>query len=118
MAFSYDLTHIENWQELLSSNSNEPGFVIPFTEVLIWATLLIGIPQITEKNVDEFAFRLRLYETIANSLIQHSGISSPIPFSQVKRHIGLATNANSLTRAQYIRNVIYPSLMEKLEANP
>ena len=118
MSLNYDLTHIENWQELLGNNSNEPGFASPNTESLIWATLLIGIPQISEKNVDEFAFRLRLYETIAQSLIQHSGVSSPIPFSQVKRHIGLCTNANPLTRAQYIRNVIYPSLMEKLEANP
>ena len=116
MSLNYNLTHIDNWQELLGIGTSdpEPGFATPITEALIWATLLVGMPQITEKNVSEFAFRLRLYETVEGHLVHYPGYAMPIPFSQVKRHIGLHTNANPLTRAQYIKNVIFPALMEKI----
>jgi hypothetical protein len=91
----------------------------PVTNTLIWATIGIGIGQITEANYQTFALRLRLYEQLFGAFLQRRvdvngkevedpfddrpgrWVDRPITVSEVYAHIGLDTNASRLTDAQF-----------------
>jgi hypothetical protein len=81
------------------------------TESLIWYLgLSIGIPKITEKNWEEVALRVALYEKVIGSCIYKfvegkGRVKIPITKEDVQRHIGLDTNGITLTKAQFLKKL-------------
>lgn len=74
----------------------------PVTEVLIFAALPCGFNEITEKNWRQVARRIDLYErTFGTFLTSPNGRPVFIDEDHVKRHIGMRTNASTLTEAQF-----------------
>lgn len=92
MALTYDLTKIRDCGALL----DKPGKCFPITEALIWATMAVGIGEITEKTADDFYDRLSIYERLFGPLLrQYDPKGAPKSFikrEDVLRHIGLKTN--------------------------
>lgn len=71
---------------------------------LIWATIVVGLNQITSKNVEEWCWRLNLELRLYGSgSICPS--EEPITPGDLEPFIGLHTNASNLTRKQYIKRV-------------
>jgi len=72
-------------------------------ECMIWATMVLGIDEITTVTVKEFAFRLetdrRLVGTFSNG-------GQPFTVESVRPFIGLKTNATRKTRAQWSKTLI------------
>lgn len=72
-------------------------------ECMIWATMILGIDEITTLTVKEFAFRLetdrRLVGTFSNG-------GQPFTVESVRPFIGLKTNATRKTRAQWSKTMI------------
>lgn len=82
------------------------------TECLIFATMFIGMPRITARNADEFAKRLRAWETIAGCI---STSREPIEAKHVHRHIGLQTNASEMKPAAFAKKLAEVALRKAAE---
>lgn len=96
MSLNFDLTRIPNWQQV--SLTEENGIEGRKTEALIFATLVIDLPGITAKNVDEFVFRFETWEKLHGSLS-----SCELTREDIVRRIGLSTNVSALPRAKWMK---------------
>lgn len=79
-------------------------------EVLIFATMFLGISDLTEKNAAEFYARIHLNELAFGGMRNRSlegGGFEPVLVTpaEVRRWIGLHTNASTLTRAQFLKKM-------------
>lgn len=83
----------------------------PITQTLVYATISIGMPRITTSTAPEFYSRVRMYERLLGAgTWQAADDSEPgAPWPQplfitpldVRNHIGLSTNANTMTKARF-----------------
>jgi hypothetical protein len=80
------------------------------TESLIWYTMFVYMPLVSESNASEFYKRIHLYEKLfgpsMSSFEDGKRIPHPVTFEMVKKHIGLHTNAESKTMAAFKKHVI------------
>jgi hypothetical protein len=102
MALTFDLTGIENYRE---TGYDATGTLRPVTELLVFATMHVGMGEITEKNAAEFYARM----TIVHKL-HDIGINTPdgpklLDPEYVQKHIGLTTNVRTETRAQWTKRM-------------
>ena len=73
----------------------------PRTEAMIWATMAVGIGRITERNAEEFARRIALFETAHGALRSNADGPIYITLDEVRLHIGLSTNVADTSRAAW-----------------
>jgi hypothetical protein len=75
------------------------------TDALIWQTMIIGLNNITEGNVDEWVYRLSLLAVLDNGVgtrfVDDKWVRTYLTESDVRRHIGLYTNATQQTRKEF-----------------
>lgn len=76
------------------------------TDALIWATMFVGMPRITEDNAAEFYARLHLIECLNGNLSHRAGEPYFITLEDIKRRVGLVTNATPWTRPQFIKHKV------------
>lgn len=116
MALRWELGAIENWEHvcLVTAKDDMPDqgvkkgdeILNPLTHVLIWATIGVGIGQLSEKNADEFYARLALLERLDGPyLIRPEGKQPHITPEEVKAHIGLSTNVSYETRPTWFKRM-------------
>ena len=109
---SYDLVSIENYKELIDDDGNP----LPLTEGFIWLMLAIGIDKITKKNAHDVYLRIHLAEAVNDCSFLFSkdeegnNIQRPISFDDVKRHVGLKTNASKKSVSEF-----YSGLLNKIK---
>lgn len=110
MSLDYDLSKIPESIRLVEGEPDEHGptkRLNPITEALIFATISVGMSEITEKNWKKFADRLTIVQNLDGGYLVrpipeiHGGITAYITDEDVKNHIGLATNASNKTDAQF-----------------
>jgi len=82
----------------------------PHTHNLIWATMSIGIDEITEKNWTECYARLAVWEEIVGAFSttkDKDGKYKSRPFTpeDIFKRIGLYTNASRMNRAEWQKNI-------------
>jgi hypothetical protein len=124
MSLNSDLTAIKNMDKLCyvpdpetpeNERTEEKGWKMnPITEALIWITMAVDMGEITEKNVDEFYWRLRFQEKFRNYKIliaksikdKNAGRGFNPTYKQIRAHIGLKTNAATATRAKFMVRMI------------
>lgn len=94
MPLNYDLRKVKaDWKN---------DDVWPITNSLIWGTMSVGMGEITKKNWQEFYTRCHMIETIhGNWLIDSDGKPRYITPNDIQSHIGLYTNASTLTKAAF-----------------
>lgn len=97
MPLNWNIEKCKDYKELTEADE------WPVTESLVFATMPVGIHTITEKNYEEFWARLNLNEKLSGTYLNRAGKPSPITLEQVKRRIGLTTNASTLTRQQFVK---------------
>lgn len=95
MPLNWNIENCTNWKELGMRRQ------WPTTDALIWATMAIGIGEITEQNYEEFYRRLHTIEETAGTFLNHEGKPSFITLAEVKRRIGLRTNAGLITKKTF-----------------
>ncbi len=102
MSLNWDVSNVENFKE-------KKG---PVLDSLIWLTMEIGIPEFTEKNVDQVYARTHAVESVLGSYMrQHdeeTGKTTDRPFTKedIRNYIGLCTNASSLTVAGFKKRMV------------
>jgi len=92
-----------------NEEKKEAGVLNPVTNQLIWATMIVGMFKITKKNWEEFYWRVHLYEdTIGHFLTKYEN-DKPVPYfitaKDIHNHIGLSTNADTITKTKFIRKI-------------
>lgn len=103
MSLDYELGKIENWEEVCQEDGEYMGKprrqLSAVTNTLIWATMSIGIGEITAKNWKEFYSRIALIEQLSGTFLYEFNpetelhdVAAPITAEQVKAHVGLTTN--------------------------
>jgi hypothetical protein len=72
------------------------------TDALIWASLLVGLPEITEKNAERWHRRVAAVEA-TNKAYRRGPDGEPVYFSldEVKAHVGLTTNVSRETDVKF-----------------
>ena len=91
MSLNFDLTRINATDRAAIKTPEE----WPVTEGLIFVTMAVGLNEITLKNIDEWAIRLRLYAAVnPNAARLEAGLHA---------RIGLHTNASRMTRPQFLK---------------
>lgn len=112
MAVQWDLTGIENYEELCwhenpaeDKKANEAFMLNPVTESIINLCGVVGISKLTSNNYKEATKRFAELEAMG---VVYSGDTNPRE-DDVLLHIGLITNANFLDNKKWgnkIRNLI------------
>ncbi len=132
MSLDFDLTAIPDYMNVCYESSTDPykhepgdwyeqddapGVWVrmrPVTHVLIFATMSLGMPGITEKNVNEFIMRKRLneafsgadlswHETDDDGNVTHH--SRTITTDEIRAHVGLRTNVRYEPQARWLKGL-------------
>lgn len=78
----------------------------PGTRQLIFATMVVGMNKISEKNCKEFWYRLHLYEAMFGTfLLEEDGEQLFYLLPDIEEHIGLCTNATTIPFGKWSRQV-------------
>ena len=103
MSLDWSISNCEKWEEL---NSEEQW---PITNSLIWATMPLGMSCINEKNYEEFYVRIAVYEKIRgpymHKITDGGREKYYITLEDVRRRIGLYTNASKHTLNKMMSNI-------------
>jgi hypothetical protein len=75
--------------------------------MIVLATMSIGINEITESNWEEFFKRVNFSEKAIGTFYYESGEPLFIKEQDVKRLIGLHTNASKKTKKQFLQQFIH-----------
>ena len=73
-------------------------------ESIILSTIIVGIREITEDNYEKFYNRLHLIESKNGAFFWKGKKEDYITMSDVKKMIGLKTNASEKTRARFLKD--------------
>ena len=115
MALNWDLGDIENFKSVCR---NDDESLREETELLIFYTMNLGMGLITESNVDKFILRFRMYEVLYGMAkwrnVNGQRINA-ISDTLIRKHIGLHTNASSISDAQFNKNML-KQLVREAEA--
>jgi len=117
MPLNTDYRNIKNYKRKLYRKLKEGEYgykadevqykIKPRIETIIFATMITGIPNITEKNYEQFYNRLHLVETIHGSFffktIRGKHVADPIRKEEVEAMIGLKSNASTLTKSEFLK---------------
>ena len=96
MALTFDYSKCKR-DECVDSDGNMTSTL----ESLIWATMILGIPEINDKTIKEFAFRLEFDRRLVGTFKTDGQFTVKFltPF------IGLRTNATKVTRAEFLKRI-------------
>jgi hypothetical protein len=110
MPLNFSLDQIQNFESLCWIDEGTTQRISPVTEALIFHTMAVGIPRVTDKNVDEFVLRVTGTEALVGvSLwrVNNEGATVPRPLTptEIRAHVGLATNASAFSHTEWKRRV-------------
>jgi len=107
MSLNWDLGKIKDHKEYCWIEDTEEGGVRlrGITETLIWMTMMVGINEISEKTATEFFARASLEEALWGAMRSKGDESVYVSIEDVRRHIGLKTNASPYTKTQWLCKV-------------
>lgn len=100
MALQFDLTKIDNFEELCFDGD----YISSETNTMIWGLCVIGMNDISEKNWEEVAFRLCVNNALFDLNNRWDLETCKYVKQAVKNHIGLTTNVAPITRTKFIKN--------------
>ncbi len=104
MSLNWSLEGCEDWEALKTDEE------WPITQTLIFATMGVGIGEITEKTLPEFYARIAFLERLNGSFVKAQSedgsdwVDRPITVEDIRRRIGLTTNVfPQETRAKWAK---------------
>lgn len=71
------------------------------TNMLIWASMLVGLPTITEANAEKWHKRLATVEAHNGAYRSRDGEDVFFTLDEVRAHVGLSTNVSTETDAAF-----------------
>ena len=99
MALNWNIEKVKNLPEIQTDEE------APITDSLGGATMPVGIREITEENYKEFYARLNMAERMRGTYRYNKDGAVWMQLEDVKRRIGLYTNASTFSRAEFIKRM-------------
>ena len=113
MSLNWNIDRIANYETVCRTpNADGTSSLSTATEGLIWATLLVGMNGITEKNAAQFYSRLAVWESLNGAIRSNATASQPYTVAEVRAHIGLGTNATNETDARWRKRIMERALVD------
>jgi hypothetical protein len=103
MALHFDLTGIENSDELYNADGTDLDGV---TKTIVFATMNVGIGSINDENAGEFYARLTILDKLMGPFIIDDNNKSLLTPEVIIRHIGLKTNVAKESRPAWTKRVM------------
>jgi hypothetical protein len=110
MPVHFDFSRVHN-HEAVTTNPTDPTRWHPVADALVWLSMICGYNEITEKNVEKVIERIMQFQSVKGAFLRggRDENNSPKPIyimpTDVKRFIGMHTNASPFTDAQWRRKV-------------
>jgi hypothetical protein len=116
MALNWDVSKVENYEEIM----NDDNYVV--TESIIFYTMFVGMPVISQTNYTEFFSRVHLQERLFGSTVyqvdeNNNRVDFPITLDEVKSRIGLRTNADTFTKSKFLSKTFERFSSESLRSH-
>lgn len=97
MSLNWDVEKVPEQVRLVQDPDSNEMVMNPVTDALIWATMAVGIGEITSKNAKEFYTRLHAWELALGSYLKDRDEDGNrkdylLTPTDVVNHIGLSTN--------------------------
>lgn len=108
MSLDWNLTDVKDRD--VNFPPDAMGKMNDFVHITIFATMTVGIYEITEKNADEFYDRLKFWYDAVGPLftLLNQETNEPEPImptrEQIHQLVGLHTNAATITKAQFLKH--------------
>jgi hypothetical protein len=110
MSLNWNIKSVKDCKTTCYIGNEDDRTLNPTTETLIWATMIVGIGDLSQKNAEEFWFRLAIYEKLHGGLRRKwEGLNvEPVFFTakDVQDHVGLHTNAGFQTRHAWMKHTL------------
>jgi len=108
MPLNWNVNEVKNHKKIMYKKNDDGSYEMKkIYETIILSTMIVGVSRITEENYEKFFNRLRLVETIGGSFFFETkrGKHHPryIKKEEIKKMIGLKTNASELTRTKFLK---------------
>lgn len=109
MSLNYNYSAVPDYITVSPFDENR---IHPVTNYLIWSSLLTGMGSITKSNVDEVFRRIAVLQKLNGADIQYVDPLSKdlreiyVTRQDIVNHIGLWTNASTLTPAQFDKKMM------------
>ena len=121
MPLNWNINKIEDWENYCFTSDPEAIQELkmtPLTHQLVHITMAVGMHEITKKNYREFYTRMLLLELDTSWYKRdEDGNQVGIQLEDVKRHIGLGTNASSIRLDKLLKDFYLKRLntVERME---
>jgi hypothetical protein len=104
MPLTSDISAVANFHDIQQGDAGSK------TTALIYASMSIGMDEITAENAGEFYSRIKILEGVIGSfvVVKEGDTRQDYYFStgEISRRIGLKTNASLLTRTKFLNHML------------
>jgi hypothetical protein len=105
MSLDWSIENIPDYKEVCWID----GKMNPVTSALVFATMGVGLGSITERNAEEFGWRLALWQRLFNPLlvevVDDEFVAKDLTIDDVRAHVGLHTNVSDETRPRWLKRM-------------
>jgi hypothetical protein len=106
MSLNWDVSNIKDFQTVTSDPTDKTKWH-PVTWTLVNTSMIVGLCVLDEKTLPEWVWRLEFLKQLnrADFLIEKQGKSwkhRSFTMDELRAHLGLRTNASTLTRKQWV----------------
>jgi hypothetical protein len=115
MSLNWDFTKCPTWKKSGELNNGNDDFAMHLpdgtpiewavTEALIWASMGVGYGWDIKKDIEEFVFRVMVYQEVVGRLLSDGNKPRLITPDEVRAHAGMDTNVSTITRAKFLSNM-------------
>lgn len=103
MALNWNVGRVTNHETVCYKGKGDNRELRDATSAIIFLTMAVGINEITTKNVDEFCWRLEVIKMLDVAKYGREDRHASWPSAaDIRRHIGLNTNASRMTEAKFM----------------
>lgn len=104
MALHFNFSNVADYQTV-TADPSDPEKWHPVADALVWLSMICGYNSITLKNVDKVITRIMAYQAVAGAYLRHKGAPIYLTAEDVRRFVGMTTNASTMTDAQWQRHL-------------
>ncbi len=104
MSLDFNFSKVANHEEVTTDPADSTRWH-PVADALVWLSMICGYDEITLKNVDKVIARVMAYQAVTGGYLRSKGTPIYIMPADVRRFVGLQTNASTLTDAQWFKRL-------------
>ena len=106
MSLNFSFKKVNDF-EAVTTDPADPNRWHPVADALVWLSLICGYREITLKNVDKVIARIMAYQSVTGAYLSANGgaVKVYITPEDVRRFIGLSTNASVMTDVQWAKHI-------------